>query len=96
MILKILFTPFTDLLVQSWTLSRIKMDIVLIGWALAKLMLFLLSLVSSENLHLEFGNQWPFWLRWQNPHLLASLGYFLFISFSLYLWFFLLIYEVLG
>ena len=89
-----LFTPFTDLLVKPRTLSRVKMDVVLIGWALTKLLLFLLSLVSSENFHLEFGYQWPVWLGWQNPHLLASLDCFVFFGFPLHLWFYLLIYVV--
>ena len=64
MILVLLLTPFTDLLVQPWTPSRVRMKVVLIGWALTELLLLLLSLVSSENFHLEFGNQWSVWLGW--------------------------------
>ena len=57
-----LLAPFADLLVQPWTLSRVKMEVVLMGWAFTKLLMFLLSLVSSENFHLEFGDQWTVWL----------------------------------
>ena len=60
----LLFAPFTDLLVKPWTLSLVKMEVALLGWALTELLLLLLSLVSSENFHLEFGNQWSVWLGW--------------------------------
>ena len=58
----LLLAPFADLLVQPWTLSRVKMEVVLMGRAFTKLLMFLLSLVSSENFHLELGDQRAVWL----------------------------------